>query len=99
MNREEVNEYVEWFERNRPAMDHYVSGKEVQFRVYPEGEWKECFSPTLDRRLEYRPKPEKPRVGVFTQWSHQVEPEAVEIKAVELTAEVRQALKDEGIEI
>jgi len=53
----------------------------------------EPFCPSCGRKvMEYRAKPEKPRIGVIEANCHPPGP-----LAIELTPEVRQALEDAGL--
>ena len=84
----------------RLIADCIDSGKSVQYRLMGS-KWmdKQILYDgiiTLYVDSEYQVKPDKPRTGTISYGSHL---DYTQIKAIELTTEVIQALEDAGIEI
>ena len=64
MNREETKQYLEWIERNKPAMEAWAHGEEVEL-FGPTDEWCTAFNPAWQANFEYRPKPKTKKVKLY----------------------------------
>ena len=64
MDREQTKEYLAWFERNKPAMEAFARGDDVDVSASPD-EWCTAFNPSWHAAFEYRPKPKIKKVKLY----------------------------------
>lgn len=57
MTPEEAKREVEWWDRNRPAVEAFANGKRVQART-SDSTWETVTSPKFSRSYDWRPAPE-----------------------------------------
>lgn len=68
MTQEQTKEYLEWLERNKPAMEAHAQGEPIEYKLH--GAWSITEAPLWLVIYEYRVKP-APRefwVSIFSDY-------------------------------